>query len=76
MDWSSQLMGAVRMRVQTANKKYHNNSQVIHTTPIHHLMSIEVKSYLFVTNKSINMTFLTSRFNKPFLLAKIQVPHP
>ncbi len=33
-----QWMGAVRMRVQTDDKKHHNNPQVIHTTPVHQLM--------------------------------------
>ncbi len=30
-------MGAVRMRVQTADKNNHNNPQVIHTTPVYQL---------------------------------------
>ncbi len=38
--------------------KHHNNPQVIHTTPVHQLTSCEVKSYVFVRNKSIN-TFLS-----------------
>ncbi len=37
-----QWMGAVRMRVQTADK----NITIIHTTPVHHLTSGEVKSYI------------------------------
>ncbi len=41
-------MGVVRMRVWTADKKHHNNPQVIHMTPVHQLMSCEVKSYMFV----------------------------
>ncbi len=51
-----QWMGAVRMRVQTADK----NITVIHTTPVHQLMSCEAKSCVFV-NKSIK-TFLTSNY--------------
>ncbi len=46
-----QWMGAVRMRVQTADK----NITIIHTTPVHQLMSWEDKSW----NKSIIKTFLT-----------------
>ncbi len=49
-------MGAVRMRVQTADK----NITIIHTTPVHQLMSYEVKSWVFVRNKSIIKTCLTS----------------
>ncbi len=48
-----QWMGAVRIRVQTADKKHHNNPQVIHTNPVHQLMSCIMKSCLFVRNKSI-----------------------
>ncbi len=40
--------------------KHHNNPQVIHTTPVHQLMSCEAKSCVFV-NKSIK-TFLTSNY--------------
>ncbi len=46
-------MGAVRMRVQTADK----NIIIIHTTPVHQLTSCEVKC--FVRNKSIK-AFLAS----------------
>ncbi len=46
-----QWMGAVRMRVQTADK----NITIIHTTPVHQLTSGEDKSW----NKSIVKTFLT-----------------
>ncbi len=49
-------MGAVRMRVQTADKN-HNNPQVIHTTPVDQLTSWEVKSCMFVRNKSIIIEF-------------------
>ncbi len=42
-------MGAVRMRVQTADK----NITIIHTTPVHQLTSWEDKSCVFVQNKSI-----------------------
>ncbi len=45
-------MGAVRMRVQTADK----NITIIHTTPVHQLMSWEDKSW----NKSSIKMFLTS----------------
>ncbi len=43
-----QWMGAVRMRVQTAD---HNNPQVIHSTPVHQLTSCEVKSCVSVKKK-------------------------
>ncbi len=43
-----QWMGAVRMRVQTADK----NITIIHTTPVHQLTSWEVKLCGFVRNKS------------------------
>ncbi len=51
-----QWMGAVRMRVQTADK----NITIIHTTPVHQLTSWEYKSCMFVRNKSINKVLLTS----------------
>ncbi len=51
-----QWMGAVRMRVQTADK----NITKIHTTPVHQLTSCEAKSCLFVRNKFIIKLFLTS----------------
>ncbi len=38
-----QWMGAVRMRVQTADK----NITIIHTTLVHQLISCEAKSYVF-----------------------------
>ncbi len=44
-----QWMGAVRMRVQTADK----NITIIHTTPVHQLTSWEDKRCVFVRNKSI-----------------------
>ncbi len=44
-------MGAIRMRVQTADKS---------TTPVHQLMSYEAKCYAFVTNQFTSKTFLTS----------------
>ncbi len=40
--------------------KHHNNPQVIHTTPVHQLTSWEDRSCVFVRNKSIIKTFLTS----------------
>ncbi len=40
--------------------KHHNNSQVIHTTPVHKLMSCQVKICMFVRNESIVKKFLTS----------------
>ncbi len=56
-----QSLGAVRMRVQTAEKKHHKNPQVVHMTPVQ-------KSCVFVINKkSIIKTFLTS------MLAKIML---
>ncbi len=61
-----QWMGAVRMRVQTADK----NIVIIHTTPVHQLTSCETKSCVLVRNKSIIKMFLTS---KPLLLAKMRV---
>ncbi len=45
-----QWMGAVRMRVQTADQ---NNPQVVNMTLGHQLTSSEVKSCMFVRNKSI-----------------------
>ncbi len=42
-----QWMGAVRMRVQTADK----NITIIHTTPVHQLTSGEDKSCVFLRNK-------------------------
>ncbi len=50
-------MGAVRMRVQTADKKHHNNAQVIHMTPVYQLKSFDVKSCVFVRNEFIIKTF-------------------
>ncbi len=38
--------------------KHHNNPQVVHTTPAHQLMSCEVKSCMFIRNKSIIKMFL------------------
>ncbi len=46
-----QWMGAVRMRVQTADK----NITIIHTTPVHQLMSWEAKSCVLIRNKSISV---------------------
>ncbi len=37
--------------------KHHNNPQVIHVTPVHQLMSCEVKSCMFVINKYIIKAF-------------------
>ncbi len=51
-------MGAVRMRVQTADK----NITIIHTTPVHQLTSWEVKSSVFVRNKSTVKMFWTSNY--------------
>ncbi len=42
-------MGAVRMRVQAADK----NITIIHMTPVHQLTSCEAESGVFATNKSI-----------------------
>ncbi len=47
-------MGAVRIRVQTADK----NITVIHTAPVHQLTTGKVKNCMFVINKSIIKTFL------------------
>ncbi len=57
-----QWMGAVRMRVQTPDKKHHNNPQLIHSTPTHKLMSWEAKICMFVGNKSIIKMFLTLNY--------------
>ncbi len=43
-----QWMGAVRMRVQTADK----NITMTHTAPVHQLMSREAKNCVIVRNKS------------------------
>ncbi len=51
-----QWMGAIRIRVQIADK----NNSVIHTTPVHQLMTCEEKSCVFIRNKSIIKAFLTS----------------
>ncbi len=40
-------MGAVRIRVQTADKSI----TIIHTTPVHQLTSGEVKSRVFLRKK-------------------------
>ncbi len=53
-----QWMGAVRMRVQTADK----NIKIIHTILVHQLMSCEVKTCVFVRNKSIKAFFQTIVF--------------
>ncbi len=69
-----QWMGAVRMRVQTADK----NMTIIHINPRHSSPSInilckEVKSCVFVRNKSIKKIF----FNiKPLLLTKYKSSIP
>ncbi len=53
-----QWMGAVRMKLQTADK----NITIIHTTPVHQFTPYEAKSCLFA-----------GVFNfQPLLLAKIQ----
>ncbi len=41
--------------------KHHNNPQEMHTTPVHQLISCELKSCMFVRNESITKTFLTSK---------------
>ncbi len=51
-----QWMGAVRMRVQAADQ----NIPVIHTIPVHQLMSYDVKSSIFVRNKYIIKAFKPS----------------
>ncbi len=48
-------MGAVRMRVQTAD-----NITIIQTAPVHQLTSLETKSCMFVRNKSVIKMFLSS----------------
>uniref|UniRef100_A0A672L0D4 Adenine DNA glycosylase n=1 Tax=Sinocyclocheilus grahami TaxID=75366 RepID=A0A672L0D4_SINGR len=52
--------------------KNHNDPQVIHTTPVHKLTSCEVKSCMFVRNKSIMKTFFLLKavvlsFDKPHI---------
>ncbi len=49
-------MGAVRIKVQTADKKHHNNSQVVHTTSPSVDISLNKKT-TFVRNKSIIKAF-------------------
>ncbi len=51
-----QRMGAVRMRVQTADK----NITTIYTTPVLELLACEVKNYMFVINQFFYMLSLTS----------------
>ncbi len=58
-------MGAIRIRDQTADK---NNPQVIHMTPVHQLTFCEVKSCMFVRNKSFIKAFFLNF--KPLLPAK------
>ncbi len=66
-----QWMGAVRMRVQTANVNI-SNSQVIHTIPVHQLMSCEVKSCMLSCVWNIVM-FLSAVWTL-ILTAPIQDP--
>ncbi len=53
-----QWMGAVRMRVQTADK----NITIIHTTPVHQLMSYEVKSCVYKKQNKHNIAFSSEEF--------------
>ncbi len=62
-----QWMGAVRMRVQTADK----NITIIHTTPVHQLTSCEVKSYVY--KKQIHQDIFIFKLLR---LAKIWVHNP
>ncbi len=57
-----QWMGAVRMRVQTADNNITSNPH--HSSPVHQLTSCEVKSYVFVRNKSIIKVFFNSKVQK------------
>ncbi len=60
-----QWMGAVRMRMQTANKNI-TIIQVINTTPVHQLTSCEGKSYAVV--KQIQLLSVASGHNmSPYL---------
>ncbi len=61
-----QWMGAIRIRVQTADKN--NNAQVIYTTPVHQLTSCEVKSCMSVINQDVFFFYF-----KPLFLAQICV---
>ncbi len=63
-----QWMGAVRMRVQTADK----NITIIHTNPVHQLMSGKEKSCVFVKKKkkSISEMFLYIYLKYPMRLSK------
>ncbi len=71
-----QWMGAVRMRVQTADK----NITIIHTTPVQQLTSCEVKSCVFVRNKyTIKMFFLCDMWPSmvPILgICALDLTHP
>ncbi len=49
-----QWMGAVRMKVQTADKKHHNNPQVIHTSPSINVLWSE-KVCVIINNSIIKM---------------------
>ncbi len=51
-----QWMGAIRMWVKQLIK----NITIIHVAPVHQFLSCEVKSCMFVRNKSIIKMFLTS----------------
>ncbi len=56
-------MGAIRMRVQTADK--YNNPQVIHTTPLHQLMSCKKLHVWKKTNPSLKRLTLNCCHNNP-----------
>ncbi len=40
-----QWMGAVRMRVQTADKNHHDNPQVIHATPSINIFPLSIYAF-------------------------------
>ncbi len=54
---SSTMNGCRQNESQRADKKHHNNPQVIHKIPVHKLMPCEVKSCMFVINKCIIKMF-------------------
>ncbi len=71
-----QWMGAVRMRVKTADK----NITIIHTTPVHQtpltinpLTSWEVKSCIFGRNKCIIKTLFNFKLLLMYLMSTIHI---
>ncbi len=62
-----QWMGAVRMRVQTADK----NITIIHTTPVHKLISYEAKRCVFEERKKIHQDVYTFKLWSIILISHL-----